>query len=118
MYDYETCVQQYLGVAESRQFRTSPNMAVATPTKQYYKYYISTSLHVFLRISSVKNYLFSFLQCYHQRKIRWLERVLNSHLRVSRLPLYPLTCQVNGEWWRVLSNLSGRNISPRLNACL
>ena len=43
-------------------------------------------------------------------KIRWLERDLNSHLRVSRPPLYPLSYRVNGDWWRVLSNLSGRNI--------
>ena len=54
--------------------------------------------------------LFSILHCYHQRKIRWLERDLNSHLRVSRPPLYPLSYRVNGDWWRVLSNLSGRNI--------
>ena len=54
--------------------------------------------------------LFSFLHCYHQRKIRWLERDLNSHLRVSRPPLYPLSYRVIGDWWRVLSNLSGRNI--------
>ena len=61
--------------------------------------------------------LYSFLHCYHQRKIRWLERDLNSHLRVSRPPLYPLSYRVNGDWWRVLSNLSGRSILPRLNAC-
>ena len=44
-----------------------------------------------------------------QRKICWLERDLNSHLRVSRLPLYPLSYWVNS-WYRVLSNLSARNI--------
>ena len=33
-----------------------------------------------------------------------------SHLRVSRPPLYPLSYRLNGDWWRVLSNLSGRNI--------
>ena len=33
-----------------------------------------------------------------QRKIRWLERDLNSHLRVSRPPLYPLSYRVNGDW--------------------
>ena len=54
--------------------------------------------------------LFSLLHCYHQEKIRWLERDLNSHLRISRPPLYPLGYRVNGDWWRVLSNLSGRNI--------
>ena len=37
-----------------------------------------------------------------------LERDLNSHLWVSRPPLYPLSYQVNGDWWRVLSNVSGR----------
>ena len=47
---------------------------------------------------------FHFLHCYHQRKIRWLERDLNSHLRVSRPPLYPLRYRVNEDWWRVLSN--------------
>ena len=58
----------------------------------------------------LNSHLFSILHCYHQRKIRWLERDLNSHLRVSRPPLYPLSYRVNGDWWRVLSNLSGRNI--------
>ena len=62
-------------------------------------------------LDGLATYLFSILHCYHQRKIRWLERDLNSHFRVSRPPLYPLSYRVNGDWWRVLSNLSGRKYS-------
>ena len=54
--------------------------------------------------------LSSLLHCYHQRKIRLLKLDLNSHLRISRPPPYPLSYRVNGDWWRVLSNLTGRNI--------
>ena len=57
-----------------------------------------------------KTNLYHFLHCYHQRRIRWLQRDLNLHLWISRLPLYPLSYRAIGDWWRVLSNLSGRNI--------
>ena len=61
-------------------------------------------------VNVVYIFILTQLHCYHQGKIRWLERDLNSHLRVSRPPLYPLSYRINGDWWRVLFNLSGRNI--------
>ena len=77
----------------------------------YSKYFLTGTIHS--QINSLFSLFFlpffSFLHCYHQRKIRWLERDLNSHLRVSRPPIYPLSYRVNGDWWRV-SNLSGRNV--------
>ena len=36
----------------------------------------------------------------------YVQKILD--LRVSRPPLYPLSYRVNGDWWRVLSNLSER----------
>ena len=35
MYEYETCPQHYLGVAESKKIQKSPNIAVAMATKQF-----------------------------------------------------------------------------------
>ena len=73
------------------------------------KWLIGSAIHVVKTWSKscirTLRFVFSFLHCYLQRKIRWLKRDLNSHLRVSRPPLYPLSYRINGDWWRVLSNL-------------
>ena len=52
-----------------------------------------TAKPIAIRKCRCKTIFFSLFHCYHQRKIRWLERDLNSHLRVSRPPLNPLSYQ-------------------------
>ena len=50
-------------------------------------------------------------------KNRCLGRESNSHLRVSKPPLYPLSYQVNRDWWWVYSIWVHEIFSRQLNAC-